>query len=148
MHMRYHELCVLLYVLTFPDIKIWFGTIREAMHSECHGGSPYPMEALLIWAKSCSSLVLLRLESSIMRETSSCWKSSVPSTAAASCRLGSRISGTTAVAPAFSRLIPWLTSWALTYVLTPGKCCKGSGRGKSEYCSSFNEGIDDRIVRK
>ncbi len=38
------------------------------------------------------------------------------------CREGSRVSGTTAVAPARSRLRPWLTSCARTYDLTLGKC--------------------------
>eukprot|EP00955_Chlamydomonas_euryale_P004161 43251-Chlamydomonas_euryale.AAC.12 len=54
--------------------------------------------------------------------TSSFWYSRLDSAAAASCRLGSSVSGTTAVAPAFSRLSPCAKSCARTNVLTPGKC--------------------------
>ena len=43
------------------------------------------------------------------------------------CKEGSNVSGTTAVAPAFSKMIPCSTSCALTYVFTCGKCYKRRG---------------------
>lgn len=72
-------------------------------------------------AIAVSSDIWLRLNSAIATVMSSSGTFASASKAADSCRDGSRVSGTTAVAPAFSKLTPCSISWALTKIRKFGK---------------------------